>query len=421
MDKKIKFANIFNNNTYEPDKDDNEDIYNISPADILIQDIDLKQNYNSRYRFYTELLKIYNKNPKIIKKIYTKLNAIKDLNSMEKKLLTELNYYNNKLAKTVGGGSGKSPYVSCASCASCARCGRKDCKGCSSCGRCGRKDCKGCSSSRGGGVLTNYKESKLKDVLKKDYDMPNISKLNVNINERNQDPSKETGDKITDFNKQIDDYYDERDEKEADLYNESDPVKKNQHNTDIKNLDDKIKKKIIEFENDPDNTFNYLELTVEDRLVFIITTFFIRYLSLILIQWSVDINIIKSFEEGFFYYAVIYLAIFWFIVLFVNIDNTTKVDYMNFDNFMNSIRSIFYYFYMGTNGITRLLVHSCIICVLLIVPIILNIKKNTYIEEENKDKDKDIISYEERKKLSKSLSLFTIFIWVLTSIIATKF
>jgi hypothetical protein len=162
-------------------------------------------------------------------------------------------------------------------------------------------------------------------------------------------------------------------------------------------------------------------LTVEDRLVFIITTFFIRYLSLILIQWSVDINIIKSFEEGFFYYAVIYLAIFWFIVLFVNIDNTTKVDYMNFDNFMNSIRSVFYYFYMGTNGITRLLVHSCIICVLLIVPIILNIKKTTYIEEENKDKDKDIISYEERKKLSKSLSLFTIFIWVLTSIIATKF
>jgi len=98
---------------------------------------------------------------------------------------------------------------------------------------------------------------------------------------------------------------------------------------------------------------------------------------------------------------------------------TVKIDYMNFDNFMNSIRSIFYYFYMGTNGITRLLVHSCIICVLLIVPIILNIKKKSDIEEsENKD---NIISYDERKKLSKSLSLFTIFIWVLTSIIATKF
>jgi hypothetical protein len=385
MDKKIKFANIFNNNTYEPDKDDDEDAYDISPADMLIQDIDLKQNYNSRYRFYTELLKIYNKNPKIIRKVYTKLNAIKDLNGMEKKLLSELIYYNNKLDKKTGGGAGR--------------------------------------ASRGGSsILKGYKESKMREVLKKDYDMPNISKLNKNINERNQDPSKETGDKITDFNNQIDNYYDDRDDREAKLYNKK--IKNestDDENQALKDLDKNIKKKIIEFENDPENTFNYLELTIEDRLVFIITTFFIRYLSLILIQWSVDINIIKSFEEGFFYYAVIYLAIFWFIVLFVNIDNTTKVDYMNFDNFMNSIRSVFYYFYMGTNGITRLLVHSCIICVLLIVPIILNIKKSTYIEEENNDKDKNIISYEERKKLSKSLSLFTIFIWVLTSIIATKF
>ena len=388
MDKKIKFANIFNNNTYEPDKDDDEDAYDISPADMLIQDIDLKQNYNSRYRFYTELLKIYNKNPKIIRKVYTKLNAIKDLNGMEKKLLSELIYYNNKLDKTTGGGA--------------SRAGR--------------------ASGGGSSILEGYKESKMREVLKKDYDMPNISKLNKNINERNQDPSKETGDKITDFNNQIDNYYDDRDDREENLYkNRDNPSEKTEAKEALKALDKNIKKKIIEFENDPENTFNYLELTIEDRLVFIITTFFIRYLSLILIQWSVDINIIKSFEEGFFYYAVIYLAIFWFIVLFVNIDNTTKVDYMNFDNFMNSIRSVFYYFYMGTNGITRLLVHSCIICVLLIVPIILNIKKNTYIEEENNDKDKNIISYEERKKLSKSLSLFTIFIWVLTSIIATKF
>jgi hypothetical protein len=380
MDKKIKFANIFNNNNYEPDKDDEEDTYEISPADILIQDIDLKKNYNSRYRFYTELLKIYNKNPKIIKKIYTKLNAIKDLNSMEKKLLTDLNYYNNKLDKTTGGGG-----------------------------------------SRGGSVLDDYKESKMREVLKKYYDMPNISKLNKNINEKNQNQDKETGDKITDFNNQIDNYYDDRDDEADNLYKEQDKDAIKIHKDNLGGLDKKIKKKIIEFENDPENTFNYLEITMEDRLVFIITTFFIRYLSLILIQWSVDINIIKSFEEGFFYYAVIYLSIFWFIVLFVNIDNTTKVDYMSFDNFMNSVRSVFYYFYMGTNGITRLLVHSCIICVLLIVPIILNIKKSTYIEEENKDKGADIISYEERKKLSKSLSLFTIFIWVLTSIIATKF
>jgi len=252
MDKKIKFANIFNNNTYDPDKDDDEDAYDISPADILIQDIDLKRNYNSRYRFYTELLKIYNKNPKIIKKVYTKLNAIKDLNGMEKKLLSELIYYNNKLDKTTGGSG----------------------RGNRSSSKSDRRD----GGGGGDGVLEGYKESKLRDVLKKDYDMPNISKLNKNINEKNPNSDKDTGDKITDFNNQIDKYYDDIDIEDAEGKTEI-----------IAKFDKDIKKKIIEFENDPENTFNYLELTIEDRLVFIITTFFIRYLSLILIQWSVDI------------------------------------------------------------------------------------------------------------------------------------
>jgi hypothetical protein len=376
MDKKIKFANIFTNNIYEPENDD-DNMNDISIADLLIQDIDLKKNYNSRYKFYIELLKIYNKNPKIIKRIYTKLNAIKDLNNREKKLLSELNYYNSitepatpTLTPTLTSTLTPTP-----------------------------KTTGGNSVIKGGqSALDDYKESNFRDVLKRSFGMSNVSKLKKKIYKKEGDKEEETDNKIGDFNKGIDEYNDSNKEEQSKI---------------------KIKKKLLEFENDPNNTFTYLELTIEDRLVFIITTFFIRYISLILIQWSVDINIIKSFEEGFFYYAVIYISIFWFIVLFVNIDNTVKIDYMNFDNFMNSIRSIFYYFYMGTNGITRLLVHSCIICVLLIVPIILNIKKKSEIEEsENKD---NIISYDERKKLSKSLSLFTIFIWVLTSIIATKF
>jgi hypothetical protein len=382
MDKKIKFANIFMNNIYEPEND-NDNVNDISIADLLIQDIDLKKNYNSRYKFYIELLKIYNKNPKIIKRIYTKLNAIKDLNNREKKLLSELNYYNSKNEpnqETIR--ENQASVISGPGSASASASGPVP---------------GGKSIIKGGDdpLLKDYKESSFRDVLKRSFGMSNVSKLKKKIY-KNDDKEEETDNKIGVFDKEIDDYNDG---------NKIDPSN--------------IKKKLLEFENDPNNTFTYLELTIEDRLVFIITTFFIRYISLILIQWSVDINIIKSFEEGFFYYAVIYISIFWFIVLFVNIDNTVKIDYMNFDNFMNSIRSIFYYFYMGTNGITRLLVHSCIICVLLIVPIILNIKKKSDIEEsENKD---NIISYDERKKLSKSLSLFTIFIWVLTSIIATKF
>lgn len=42
MDKKIKFANIFMNNIYEPEND-NDNVNDISIADLLIQDIDLKK------------------------------------------------------------------------------------------------------------------------------------------------------------------------------------------------------------------------------------------------------------------------------------------------------------------------------------------------------------------------------------------
>ena len=175
------------------------------------------------------------------------------------------------------------------------------------------------------------------------------------------------------------------------------------------------------FENDPKNPLDELAITFDDRLVFIIATFFIRYITIIIVQWCIDINIIKTFYEGFIYYAIIYIIIFWFIVLFINIDNSYDVKYMNFNGIINSIRTLFYYFYMGTNGISRLLVHTSLIIILIIIPIILNIKRKAdYVDDEQTETEK-ILNNDERKQLSKSLSLFTMFIWLFTSIIATKF
>lgn len=255
---------------------------------------------------------------------------------------------------------------------------------------------------------TDYQDKEIyKNVvkaLKKHYDLKNL--VNINNKYNPDEDNTDFNDTILNFNKQID------------LYNERDDSANNKNKkAELKD----IKTKLLAFENNPKNYYNNIQLSFEDRFVFIITTFLIRYISLILVQWSVDINLIKSFEEGFLYYAVIYIAIFWFVVLFVNIDNSFKVDYMNLNNSMNSFRLLFYYFYMGTNGITRLIVHSCIIFILIIIPIVLNIKKYNNYAEEDEDKFENIISYEERKKLTKSLSLFTIYLWVLTSIIATKF
>ena len=111
--------------------------------------------------------------------------------------------------------------------------------------------------------------------------------------------------------------------------------------------------------------------------------------------------------------------LFWFIVFFINIDNYA-INYMD-DNIMNYIRTYMFYFYMGTNGISHLLIHTLLLIVIIIIPIILNIKKKD-VEVDDEDKDKIILlTYEERGKLSKLLSLITLFIWILTSIIATKF
>jgi hypothetical protein len=187
-----------------------------------------------------------------------------------------------------------------------------------------------------------------------------------------------------------------------------------------------IIKKIKDFENDPLNPLEELEITLDDRIVFIIATFFIRYITIIMVQWCIDINIIKSFYEGFIYYAIIYIILFWFVVLFINIDNGYDIKYMNLNGIINSIRSLFYYFYMGTNGISRLLIHTSLILLLIVIPIILNIKKKPEFKDEANDEDDTvesakILNYEERKQLSKTLTLFTMFIWLFTSIIATKF
>ena len=186
-----------------------------------------------------------------------------------------------------------------------------------------------------------------------------------------------------------------------------------------------ILKKIKDFENDPQNPLEELEITLDDRIVFIIATFFIRYITLLMVQWCIDINIIKSFYEGFIYYAIIYIILFWFVVLFINIDNSYDVKYMNFNGIINSIRSLFFYFYMGTNGISRLLIHTSLIILLIVIPIILNIKKKPEFKDEANHDDTvatvKLLNYDERKQLSKTLTLFTMFIWLFTSIIATKF
>lgn len=406
--KEMKYITLFNNIPFENDEDDNK-MFKDNFIDKFITDLELKKLSPSRYTYYKNLLEKYNKNPETIYKIYKKYNRFKDIKDVEGKYLSQLSFFGEgsrpadkiirdadniiyenssytpeqwqkaideirkgEVSKAQGLAQAQAPVQGLA--------------------QGGNK--KGSYKNRGG-AITGYKESKFRNLLKDEFDFKNISNLNQKIygdtiNNRNNTNTNKL--------KEFDEYMDK--------YNDG----------DIDN--DDIKYRLAQFENDPENPLKQLEITFDDRLVFIIATFFIRYISLILIQWSIDINIIKNFEEGFLYYTIVYLSIMWFIIFFVNIESTFQVDYMNFDNIMNSVRSLFYYFYMGTNGITRLFIHTFLICILLVIPIILNIKKTNEYDDEKKD---GIIDFDERKKLMKTLSLFTIYVWILTSIIATKF
>ena len=371
------FITLFINQQKDYIDIDDENNYT-SYGDYIIEDIELKKLYPERYNYYKKLIEAYNKTPKELYSTLKKFYRFQELLNEEKKFLKEYKFYKDKEDKRS--------------------------KQSNESGQGGQ----GGQAVQGGGDF-NYKESEFRNILKNNFDMKNISKLNKKIfsdttGDVKEDPYNENNNKLKNINDIINEYYDN-------------PSSENEK---------KAKGELTNFDNDPDNPLKELELKFDDRIIFIMSTFFIRYISILLVQWAIDINIIKSFHEGFLYYALIYIFIFWFIVFFINIDNTTQVDYMNFDNFMNSIRSIFYYYYMGTNGVTRLIAHSILISVMIFIPIILNIKNTNKSEssmsnDDELNTDDKIIDYDERKHLIKSLSLFTIYIWILTSIIATKF
>jgi len=170
------------------------------------------------------------------------------------------------------------------------------------------------------------------------------------------------------------------------------------------------------------NTLNpdTLKITIADRIIFIVTTFILRYITLMIINWALNTNIINTFNRAFYIYCFIYLIFFIFITMIVNV----IVYYPIMELFSNinitTIPNLFYYFYIYTNGSMRLILHICIIILLLFVPYIVNIDKIkiNWFEENNKNISYD---YDKKNKINESISFFSFIIWILTSIIALKF
>jgi len=177
----------------------------------------------------------------------------------------------------------------------------------------------------------------------------------------------------------------------------------------------KLKNILYNADNDILLPSNKLEITLTDRIIFIAITYVIRLITLTLIEWSLNANIINSFFYSFIYYCIIYIVFFTFIILLVNVIYYYPIFQLYTDSSVVFIPNVLYYFYIYSNGYLRLLLHLILISLLMIIPFI--IKNDDLIE----DNSNITYNYTKKKYINNTLSYFSFFIWILTSIIALKF
>jgi len=171
------------------------------------------------------------------------------------------------------------------------------------------------------------------------------------------------------------------------------------------------------YNNIPQLSSERININMVDRGVFILTTLIIRIISLSLIFWCLNSNLINNFKTAYIYYCCIYILFFIFIIGIVNVVYYYPIIELFSNVSIASIPNILYYFYIHITGPNRLILHALLILLLLFIPYILNMDKK-------KIKDPEMnISFDNNIKtdIYNSIANFSLVIWVLTSIIAIKF
>ena len=162
-----------------------------------------------------------------------------------------------------------------------------------------------------------------------------------------------------------------------------------------------------------------LNITFIDRCIFIGVTFLLRLLSLSLVYWGLNSNLINNFKNAFMYYTLIYILFFVFIIGLVNIIFYYPIFELLGNPSINYIPNILFYFYTHINGYSRLILHIVILLLLLFIPFILSLddSKRKYVNENMN------ISYnfKLKDKIYKTISNFSLVIFALTSIVAINY
>lgn len=181
----------------------------------------------------------------------------------------------------------------------------------------------------------------------------------------------------------------------------------------------KIRGIITDLEENPVMNIKSLDINLNDRLIFIFVTFIIRYLSIIIITWSLNNNIINNFFYSYVYYCIVYIIFFCFIIMIVNLMYFVPIFQLYSDDSIITLSSFLYYFYINSNGISRLILHIVLILFMLFIPFI--IANNHGFTDYNNSSSNISYDYNKINNIVNTLSYFSLFMWILTSIVALKF
>lgn len=181
----------------------------------------------------------------------------------------------------------------------------------------------------------------------------------------------------------------------------------------------KIRDLINDIDNDEFKSIKNLEISKEDKLVFIGITFLLRIISLALIEWSLNTNFVLNFTQAYLLYLTIYILLLLLIIAIVNITyNLPLIETYSSDNIFVKMASTLYYFYlMPGNRMAsayRLIAHILLLGVLTTIAILIKLSDNNDNTNINYD-------YAKKKKIKTTLNNFTLILWIFSSIIALKF
>ena len=149
--------------------------------------------------------------------------------------------------------------------------------------------------------------------------------------------------------------------------------------------------------------------TTMDIVIFIVTTYLFRCLALFLVEWAIRSQMASNLQDAFVLYLGIYIILFVIICLLVNTGDDEES--------LNPFKLIFYYLNTDINSASRIYIH--VVLQLLLLPIMFIVKDPSPNQTRNAPSTSSS-AFDQQQSNYVVVSNLTFFMWVITSIVATR-